>query len=209
MASVLFQLISAALSGFRSLFDALSEAINNKWVVGTIVIALGSVYPLILKYTKDGQSKYPFMIGVAVCVKNILMLFYYFARYLLFLYSEYDDKNKEFETDYSHESPKSNHSPLTQSKSLKHLLIKSEAISLHKFARNSSEIQTLNAIEMENIQSDESSKQFVENTKWKNITNRLKLYCYLAPNALLVLVNDILALYTLYVLHCVIICIAL
>ena len=32
---------------------------------------------------------------------------------------------------------------------------------------------------------------------WNNIRHRFKLYCYPAPNALLVLINDILALYTL------------
>jgi len=84
------QYIVAFVCSSQSLLSAaLSSGSNNKYCVGLIVIILGSVYPLILKYTKNGQERYPFMIGVAVCVKNIFMLIYYFGRYLLYLYNEH------------------------------------------------------------------------------------------------------------------------
>ena len=89
----LVQYVAACLCSIQSLIaGAMSSSANNKYCVGLIVIILGSVYPLILKYTKNGQEKYPFMIGVAVCVKNIFMLCYYLGRYLLYLYNQYTHK---------------------------------------------------------------------------------------------------------------------
>eukprot|EP01084_Bolivina_argentea_P040297 74483_1 len=84
--NIIFQFIATFLCSIQStIMNIIRRASNNKWIVGIVVIILGSVYPLILKYTKNGQSKYPFMIGVAICVKNLFMLIYYFASYITFL----------------------------------------------------------------------------------------------------------------------------
>ena len=333
--NIIFQFFATFLCSLQLFISSLiSKGSNNKYVVGSVVIILGSVYPLILKYTKNGQSKYPFMIGVAVCVKNIFMLIYYFARYMTWLYSpenkrvesyehmmtDTDNDNdtmspysSDYDGDHDHDidnidpnsslhpshhhysidntshqfspqfakridnkdnikttlkidvthhaqsspiSPTSSHTHST-SKAMMNLLgstpskiswalsvlkspnksnklkTKNSSSSLHKLAKSSSEMETLskpdmepiemNTISMDNdedinnsdIASSVASKQrkivstlspvhsikdklkYCCELKWSDIRHRLKLYCYLAPNALLVLINDILALYTL------------
>ena len=344
--NIVFQFLATFLCSFHTfLCGFVSKWSNNKYAVGSVVIILGSVYPLILKYTKNGQSKYPFMIGVAVCVKNIFMLIYYFARYITYLYSPenkqvysyeynhsdtmdisspssgsdyeynmdgYNDMDNNFNPNNSSSFHPSHHhysidntshqfspqmhykykfgrkdndknkvesnisSPSISisterkgtSKAMMNMLAstpskitwalnvlkspdkklkaKNSSLSLHKLAKNESEIQGLSDInnadqddnDLEQIELNSLSIDAIDDNEdhesatsiaskqrkmsmsmnvspmnrvrdklscccneggipWSAIRHRLKLYCYLAPNALLVLINDILALYTL------------
>eukprot|EP01083_Nonionella_stella_P080384 220903_1 len=247
--NIVVQYVATFLCSFQTLIaSSISRASNNKYVVGTIVIILGSVYPLILKYTKNGQSKYPFMIGVAVCVKNVFMLIYYFARYFTFLYSQRTRKvyNYEYMSDgeplsdpdsytyssqhhlvtdntshyghtnsleYTHRHMHSLVSPTPSKLSWALSVLKSpdKRLAAPNDENDDDNTHQIEAIEMEPVilTSPEtpsvSSKQIKMKqkcTEWvtwdmDGIKHRLKLYWYLAPNAVLVLMNDILALYTL------------
>ena len=64
---------------------------SSKKSIGVIVVIMGSIYPMILKLVKGGEEttrEYPFMIGVAICIKNIIMLCYYSVRILKYHYSQ-------------------------------------------------------------------------------------------------------------------------
>ena len=65
--------------------------VSSKKSVGVIVVIMGSIYPMILKLVKNAgdqsTNEYPFMIGIAICLKNMLMLFYYSIRFIKFHYS--------------------------------------------------------------------------------------------------------------------------
>ena len=64
---------------------------SSKKSIAVIVVIMGSIYPMILKLVKGGEEttkEYPFMIGVAICIKNLLMLCYYSIRFIKFHYSQ-------------------------------------------------------------------------------------------------------------------------
>ena len=47
------------------------------YVMFLSVVAWGTGYPLVMQWSKHGENKYPFMIGVCIAVKNLLTLAYY------------------------------------------------------------------------------------------------------------------------------------
>ena len=227
---------------------------------------MGSTYPMLLKFVKNGAktktshkstTDYPFMIGVAVCVKNLIMLWYYASRWItssniVSTPNNIDCKSHKTYTklqaqDLSDESTSTGNS-FTQSlhRNQPNYLLQFSALlqccrlrNNHvvelemKMQRQSQTLQDESIVNLGNmdhidmirispanmheeiyaITSNSTSctvdasqqVQTHENVTVSaniNINHRtpfeqFKLYLYLAPNALLVLANDVLALHTI------------